>query len=763
MINSKKLLFPFILSFFSLLTYSQQIGCDGERYFKNVFTDVTVTENITYGSSVTIGGNTLELKMDIYQPEGDGLEKRPVIVFAHGGGFVGGNKDDMDGICEDFAQKGYVTASISYRLIDAAVFDSIGVEDVIIKAISDMRAAVRFFREDAATTNNYGVDSNFIFAGGISAGAVMANGVGYVDSLDNIPQYIMDIINTNGGIEGNSSTNTQYSSAVQGVLNYSGSLGKDHYIDSNDPPLYSFHDEFDDIVPCGYADSQEVPFEVYRYGSCAMHSAAEAAGIKNQFYLHSGTYNHVDWSYPTVLFESANFLGEILCQASQASNWESLSTDLDRPGFMVFDISAVDENVIWTIPVDPSFNLASKDFAKTIDGGLTWQTGMVVPVSNPDFHSVQIQALDENTAWVMMLSAEGQTSGKMHKTTDGGLTWVEQTSSFTNPNEGPKIFHFFNANDGFALVPDNGSLNTHVGYVTSDGGDTWEKLNSDAYPAVVGERLQTFGNDFLGIYENHIWFGTRNGLVYHSSNKGKNWTKAFAASARAITAVAFKDELNGLAVSPFNDPFTFRDNKMYATSDGGETWTEVSVSEEVAVWNIHFVKGSNDVSDACGTYIIYSGNRTHSGSMYSKDDGQTWTKIGERPIFSMDFLSPEIGWMGAMIHQPDEGGLYAWNGNALNGDLSCVTSIEKIQNGKSLSVFPNPTSDFLTVELKNNWEGNLALRIVNTLGQNVLQQNIYKNQYEEKWEIDLPKLPTGSYYLMISNVENLVVKSVIKF
>ena len=57
-------------------------------------------------------------KMDIYLPWKKG--EVDVILFIHGGGWWAGDKDGYDGICKEYAAKGYATATINYRLIDGS-------------------------------------------------------------------------------------------------------------------------------------------------------------------------------------------------------------------------------------------------------------------------------------------------------------------------------------------------------------------------------------------------------------------------------------------------------------------------------------------------------------------------------------------------------------------------------------------------------------------------------------------------------------------
>jgi para-nitrobenzyl esterase len=112
--------------FYSLITGSLLLAASstqlnaqcGNRYHDFIFSSVDVTSNIVYGNNVTFNNSASILKLDVYRPTGDTDTLRPLIIFAHGGSFVGGSKtgNDMIPLCTDFAKMGYVTASIDYRL-----------------------------------------------------------------------------------------------------------------------------------------------------------------------------------------------------------------------------------------------------------------------------------------------------------------------------------------------------------------------------------------------------------------------------------------------------------------------------------------------------------------------------------------------------------------------------------------------------------------------------------------------------------------------
>ena len=192
------------------------------------------------------------LEMDIYQPDGDLEINRPVIIFMHAGSFTGGTRDmaDMVTLCESFAKRGYVTASIDYRLNPnpSALTDSINIMTTVVEDIGDAKAAIRYFRQDYDNGDNYGIDPDQIYVGGYSAGAIIAVNLAYLDNISEAPQFIQNIINNNGGIEGNSG-NPGYSSDVKGVINIAGAVYKPYIIDSNDEPIVSVQAVNDGVVP----------------------------------------------------------------------------------------------------------------------------------------------------------------------------------------------------------------------------------------------------------------------------------------------------------------------------------------------------------------------------------------------------------------------------------------------------------------------------------------------------------------------------------
>ncbi len=95
--------------------------------------------------------------LDIYYPEGT-TEKLPVIIDIHGGGWMYGYKEINKYFCLKLAQKGFLVASINYRLAGEVFFDD---------QIRDIFAALTWLGKNL---KDYPADMNNIFLAGDSAG-----------------------------------------------------------------------------------------------------------------------------------------------------------------------------------------------------------------------------------------------------------------------------------------------------------------------------------------------------------------------------------------------------------------------------------------------------------------------------------------------------------------------------------------------------------------------------------------------------------------
>lgn len=329
-----------LLIFLIISTYHSEAqieGCDGSRFIDDIFTEIKVTEGLKYGEGETIFGNFKELYLDVYEPADDALSRRPVIILAFGGSFITGVRQDLDFLCRAYARKGYVAVTIDYRLFDGPLLPlptAQQMTNVVIKTVSDMKAAIRYMREDADTDNEFRIDSDKVFVGGISAGSITAFHTAVLDNDDVFTEEISDILDENGGLEGNTSDNYEYSSEVQGMVNFSGGLNDGSWIDANDPPFVSIHDDMDGVVPYGGGFAMVFGFPIiYMEGSKVCQEVGDSVGVMNQLKTIENSVGHVSYllnpadAAANINF-TAEFVADIVCADTPTSS-EDLANTLE--------------------------------------------------------------------------------------------------------------------------------------------------------------------------------------------------------------------------------------------------------------------------------------------------------------------------------------------------------------------------------------------------------------------------------------------------
>ena len=305
-----------ITLFFSCLIAGSmwaQSPCATGRYATDVFTNYTTTSDIVYGQNTSWNGASTTLKLDVYQPTGDAETNRPLVILVHGGSFIGGSKTDGDVVtmCQKFAKKGYVTASIDYRL-GFFPFDSANAVKAVVRAVQDLRAAVRFFYKDKQTTNAYKIDTNNIYVGGSSAGAITSLHLAYLDQECEVSDYLNQATITQlGGLEGTSG-NPGYSSKVKGVLNGCGALARYSWLEAGDVPVASVHGTNDGTVKYNRGIVNPGTPLMYLDGSRMIHERACAVGVENQFYTFLGA-PHVPYAGNAAYMDTTvNFFRDFL-------------------------------------------------------------------------------------------------------------------------------------------------------------------------------------------------------------------------------------------------------------------------------------------------------------------------------------------------------------------------------------------------------------------------------------------------------------------
>lgn len=344
--------------------------CTGNRYYNQIFSTVTETKAVEYGRNYKQDGTTEQiLQLDIYEPSGDTDTDRPLIVFAHGGSFISGTRGDVASKCRNFAKMGYVAASITYRLLelDGTVLANPGLEfqKEVVRAIHDMRSAIRFFRKGVAEDGNpYGINPNIIIVGGVSAGAILANHVTYMDDTSKVPMDVKTYVAAQGGLEGNSG-NAGYSSVPQMTLSLCGAIGDTLWIEQGDQPYVGVHNITDNTVPnvAGYPNvGVQVP--VMLYGDSSMFVRTQNVDVNGK-YMSVPTTGHCQFPASADTFVT-NFMHLQLCVQGLAVA-ENPNTVLfsvyPNPSNGMFNIDVPSNEWKWEVSV---VNMLGQTISRTV-------------------------------------------------------------------------------------------------------------------------------------------------------------------------------------------------------------------------------------------------------------------------------------------------------------------------------------------------------------------------------------------------------------
>jgi len=191
-------------------------------------------------------------------------------------------------------------------------------------------------------------------------------------------------------------------------------------------------------------------------------------------------------------------------------------------------------------------------------------------------------------------------------------------------------------NDSVGLVYGDPLSGYHFILKTTNGGETWRRIPQQKIPGNL-EIEAGFAASGTGIVckENgtaYIGLGGDKARVLISKDYGDNWSVVetpllHGAGAKGIYSIAFKDELNGVAVGGNWENPDCDSSKIY-TNNGGQTW--------------YLSEGIQDFR-SCVTYVkedTYISTGT-SGTDISYDGGKSW-KLLNSIGFNAILINPDL-------------------------------------------------------------------------------------------------------------------------
>ncbi len=269
--NETLLKMAYVVGFLDLIETKPEVP-NSILAFKNIVYKKLETEN---------------LQLDIYRKK-ELTEAAPTLIFIHGGGWKKGKRADYLPYLINYAEKGYITITISYRLSDVAKFPA---------QILDVKSAVEWIRQNAS---KYMINPEKIAVIGGSAGGHLAMLLGYSNETDftqecsgsSIPK-VQAIVNLYGPAD----LTTEYAKTrgeIRGLIgktyneapNVYISASPNTYISPDDTPTLIFHGTIDSLVPVSQSDN--------------LHKKLNEAGVENDYHRLKG------WPHTMDLAEKVN-------------------------------------------------------------------------------------------------------------------------------------------------------------------------------------------------------------------------------------------------------------------------------------------------------------------------------------------------------------------------------------------------------------------------------------------------------------------------
>ncbi|MHC8949933.1 alpha/beta hydrolase [Sphingobacterium hungaricum] len=236
-----------------LIIYLLSVSCSKDEHI-----EIYPTNQLYSLKNVSYGQDPLQ-KMDIYLPPGRSMNTTKIAVFIHGGGWEGGDKDDLilnqeiiNGLMQEFP--GYALVNLNYRLVK-------GNQNQYPAAEIDVQMAMDFIYSNL---DAYQVSTETYMAG-FSAGAHLAalhtlkhNDRGYIKgciAMSGVYDFTADLENESddarrfveqflGGTKEEKAKEYQDASPI-------------HYVSANSPKFYIVHGTNDELVSIGQATAFE--------------------------------------------------------------------------------------------------------------------------------------------------------------------------------------------------------------------------------------------------------------------------------------------------------------------------------------------------------------------------------------------------------------------------------------------------------------------------------------------------------------------------
>lgn len=299
------------------------------------------------------------------------------------------------------------------------------------------------------------------------------------------------------------------------------------------------------------------------------------------------------------------------------------------------------------------------------------------------------------------------------KTTNGGVNWVVQ-DTMTNP--GFSQIKFSSPDTGFVIG--NGSL-----MKTVDGGVSWTKHNSAG-----GFSVQSFwATDSQTLY-----VGGQDFLTLKSTNGGQSWSPIVEIGSYGnMESIFFTNDSTGYFVGGgFAQGNTL--SSFLKTTDGGETWSNPMNNVGTWLMSVFFTDNSTGYISAANGAIFKTIN-----------EGNDWSELNSNvttALNSIYFVDSNIGYT-------------VGNNGVILKTISGGVGIDEVINENSVSIYPNPAFDQITIESSLMFD---RIEIIDILGVTVYSTEQKINQ------LSMQNYASGVYFVKFTSGNHSIKKKIVK-